>query len=287
MTAVDKLLDFCNQIANYLQDSSILMDRGNIILQTVKAFTKGYNKYRTSTKHHQKFKELYNSLKAFILKSEDIDEILEYINPDNTEANKNGKKSNTSPRLEIRYEGVKAYLPLSILYRNCIKISDTASKEPKESEEDFTPTLYYPEYFLYYLLGVFKECAEIESEKSHLEKLMSDLDEVLDVENNSYVDNMIGMFSMAEMFAQKTGMPMLNKNKISKEEQKRVMKEFSKAADDPKSKQAVAQIFEGLNMEDANDIPTLFTRIADNMKNNANKEPEAIKKANNVAIRDF
>lgn len=273
---LDNFILFAEKVLQYDTTGELkltsLGSQSNAVQAGLSGYRGVYNKTRSSSKHMEKFREVYLQCRPQFLKEIPLDAFMEWFE---------NKGFTIMPQEKSRNK-----IHLTIIFRNCVRIAEhiaaEAEKHPeKESQLLNDPAAVYPEHFMLYLFRLFYHCADETDRQTMLIIRIEELETNLGLRKNEVPlvsDGLSDLFSAAREMAEGIGLNIpKNTPAISGTQFKEVLTSFTKNED---TKKALKNVFDGVNINDPKEIPSAIGKLLNKMATTAQETPEAVKRAN-------
>lgn len=261
---------------------------GELIMSTsgqTNAIQTGFNRYRTiynktkeSPKHLDKFREIYNQCRPQIVKM-DLDDFMNWFSE---------KASFTI----VPTPKSRSKLHLTIIFRNCCRIAthiaDEAEKHPDKADRLYNdPAAVYPEYFILYLLRIFYHVTDEIDRHKLINPRLKELEKNLGLSKDE--DPVIGdsfseLMSAAGEIASDLGFDIPKGGMgVNNNELRQALNQITK---DGSTKDTVKQFFQGLDLKNTKDFPSVISKVLNKMQETANEVPEPVRQSMNATADD-
>lgn len=276
--ALDNLIVFAEKILHYdttggLSVSS-LGSKSNAIQTGLNGYRVIYNKTRQSTKHVEKFKEVYDRCRIQFLKEIPLDDFMEWF----------GKQGFTITPLP----NSRNKICLTIIFRNCVRIAENIAAEsekyPQKAEEILNdPAAVYPEHFMLHIFRIFYHCADETDRQTMILPQIEELERALGLRQNE-VPQVSDSLTDALEYARETldeldiGFKLPKNSKLPKG--MNMKQALDQAKNNPDAKKFLKDAFQGVNLNDPKNLPNAIGKLLGKMTENASTVPEAVQRAN-------
>lgn len=274
----DGFLNFAEKVLQYDTTGefklSVTGSQSNAVQAALVGYREVYAKTRTSDKHLEKFREIYQNCRPFFLKDIALDEFMDWF-------------ESTSFSI-IPTEKSRRKIYLTVIFRNCVRIAsrlaDEAARFPEKEEQLLSdPASVFPEQFMLYLFRIFYYCADETDRQTMINSRIQELEKTLNLgenENPVSTDGLLDIMSAAREMAEDIGISMPKEApKISSNQFKEVLGQFTK---NDELKKGLKGAFEGININDPKEIPNVIGRLLNKMSQAATTPPEAVQKSLNA-----
>lgn len=233
-----------------------------------------YNKTKTSSKHLEKFRDIYNKCRPQFIKME-LDEFMDWFSEKASFVIAPAPKS-------------RSKLHLTIIFRNCCRIAthiaDEAEKHPDKAERLYNdPAAVYPEYFMLYLFRIFYHVTDEIDKNKLIEPRLKELEKNLGLSKDQ--DPVIGdsfteLMSAASEIASDLGFDIpkggmgANSNEL-----RQALNQITK---DGTTKDTVKQFFQGMDLKNTKDFPAVISKVLNKMQETASTVPEPVQESMNA-----
>lgn len=290
-TSEESIPTFTDTFDNFL----ILAERvlqydtsGELIMSTsgqTNAVQTGFNRYRTiynktkaSPKHIDKFRDMYNKCRPHFVKM-DLDEFMNWF-------------SEKASFVIVPAPTSRSKLHLTIIFRNCCRIAtyiaDQAEKYPEKADKLFNdPAAVYPEYFMLYLLRIFYHVTDEIDRHKVINPRLKELEKNLGLSKDQ--DPVIGdsfseLMSAAGEIASDLGFDIPKGGMgVNNGELRQALNQITK---DGSTKDTVKQFFQGLDLKNTKDFPSVISKVLNKMQENASEIPEPVKQSMDATADD-
>jgi len=270
----DHFLVFCERVLESTTDSLglKLSRRPNAILIALNGYKKVYNETRNSLGHKELFAAIYNKCRYLFIKNTSLHEFMEWF--------KKAPGMIIAPQTKSRNK-----IMLSAIFRKCCKIAEDieeeADKYPVKSDELYNdPAAIYPETFMLNLFRMFGQCCDKTDKNTIIKSKIKEIEDSLGLDkdqNYPESDGVSQLFSTAKDLARNIGIeiPENSPNMSGRDFQNAL----NSVIGDSNTKNALKDIFKGINLKDQTNIPDVIGKVLNRMKDNAKNIPEPLKKS--------
>jgi len=278
----DQFLKFSEQVLKYnLSGDLILLSSGNksnAIKTGLEGYKRIYRETRTSSKHVDKFKEVYQKCLPQLKRSSDVDKFMDWF-------------QNQSFIIQPK-EKSRNKIHIVAVFRNCCRIaehiSDEAEKHPQNSEQYYNdPAAVYPEQFMLYLFRLFTFCCSPSENEKYLQPNIGDLESTLGLTKDEVPassDGYSDLFSVATEMAKEIGIDIpANSAPINGNQFREALGTLTQ---DDKTKSAIKGIFSGINLQNPNDLSGAIGKILERMQQTAQEVPDPVQRSMDARADD-
>lgn len=271
----DHFLNFAEKVLQYNISGELILasvnNQSNAIQASLNNYRKVYNKTRESSKHIEKFTEIYIKCRAKFLQDIDLDTFMDWFR---------STSFIISPQ-----EKSRSKILLTAIFRNCCRIaehiSDEADRNPERADQLYNdPAAMYPEMFMLHLFRIFYYCADETDRTTMINQRIDDIEETLGLTKDqipSSGDGLRDLFSAATEMAQSIGI------NVPKSVAPMTGGQFRDAiktiTQDPQTRAAMKDIFTDVDLNDPSNVPGAIGKILQRMQENAKRPPDAVQKS--------
>jgi hypothetical protein len=276
--ALDSFIVFAEKILHYSSTGELNLlsmgNKSNAIQSGLSGYRGVYNKTRTSPKHVEKFKEVYDQCRTQFLKEVSLDEFMEWFDK---------KGFTVTPQVNSRNK-----IHLTIIFRNCIRIAENiaaeSEKHPEKAEEILNdPAAVYPEHFMLYLFRIFYHCADETDRQTMINPQIEKLETTLGLRQNELPpvsESLTDMLSYAKETLDELDLGFKMPSSANIPKGMNMKQILDQAKTNPEAKKFLKDAFQGVNFNDPKNLPNAIGKLLGKMTDNANSVPEAVKRAN-------
>lgn len=267
----DKLFELAENVLKYNTNGELSL------LTQASAIQVGLNKYKlvyeqtkeNPAKHIEKFKEVYSKCRPQLIKSKDLDSFMLWFK-DSSLLIQPGEKAQS-----------KIYL--TVIFRNCCRIAENIAeqvdKDPSKAYLSNDPAAVYPEYFMLYLFRLFSHAADQVDRDAILIPKITQLEVTLGLKKDQspvMSDGLSDLFSAVGDIAKDMGISLPNGGQgLSAPDFQQMLGSLK----NPETKNQMKEMFKGVNLKDAKDLPKLFERLMGKMSETATQVPEPVQRS--------
>ena len=272
--------DFCDQVLKHDSCGDLVSVSGKP--QKVQAAFNNYrvvfNKTKTSSKHVDKFKEIYEKCRRKIKGDSELNDFMEWFR--------------TTSFIIAPTDKAVVKFHLTAIFRNCVRIADRltelATQHPEEAERyEDDPAATYPEKFMLHLFRIFTYCCPSKDVESFLQARIGLLESVLGLskdENPAISSDLDGLLSVVTGFAAEAGIQVpAGMGSISV---KQMTEGLGALRQNEQAINMVKGFFGGVNMNDPQSLTSALGKVAEQMKTNAQQVPEPVQRSLNARAEE-
>ena len=272
----DHFLIFAEKVLEYSPSGELQLNlnaSGNAVKAGLNGYRSVFNKSRESSKHVEKFREVYMKCRPAFLKELSMDAFMEWFSADN-------RSFTITPQEKSRNK-----ICLSIIFRNSVRIAeqiaDQAEKHPEKAEQLLNdPAAVYPEHFMLYLLRLFYHCADETDRKTMIIPRIQELESQLSLKKDEVpmVSNGISdIFGAISDIAREAGLdipknaPQINGSQIKEA--------LGMLTSDENVKKGIKDVFGGVDLKNPKNITGVIGKVLEKMTQTAQETPEPVKRS--------
>lgn len=278
----DHFLTFAEKVLQFNVSGELLLtsvgNQSNVIQTSLTNYRKVYNQTRGSTKHIEKFRDIYGKCRPQFLHEVELDTFMDWF-----------RKTSfvISPQ-----EKSRSKILLTAIFRNCCRIaehiSEEAERNPDKADDLYDdPAAIYPEMFMLHLFRIFYHCADETDRTTIINNRIEEIEGTLGLTKNQVPvssDGLNDLFSAATDMAKSIGLDVpTNAPQMSSGQFREAINTLTK---DPSTREAIRDIFQGVDLKDPKNMPGAVGKILQRMQSNAEQPPEAIKRSLNATVEN-
>ncbi|MEM3858060.1 MAG: hypothetical protein QW478_01495 [Candidatus Micrarchaeaceae archaeon] len=272
VSTYNELLNLCEKIL--MNDNN----KVSILRSGILGYKKLLNLKPDHPKHVEKLKEVYKQCKQQLINSQnDYDEFLDWF-------------QNTNFVISPKEESKKGRIHLSIIYKVGLRISkeiyekaENATKQEEKEEYLNNPAAMFPETFILYLLRLFRFCCDKGEAESIINPIIEKLEKALGLkanENPVFADSFSELWNVGLEIAETVGIELPKNSKdinIGYKDVQKAVKAYKSNDNIKKSvKSELQNVLKGVKITDPSNLPEVFNKVFNQMKNNVNAKKEEI-----------
>lgn len=266
----DHLLILAEKVLKYDTSGDMIISttgQANALQVGLNGYRAVYNKTRTSTKHLEKFTEVYGKCRAQLIKDAPLEEFMEWF-----------EKTSfvISPTAQSRN---KIYL--TAIFRNCCRIATRLAQElEKDPDQLSNPAAVYPEYFMLYLLRIFYHSADETDKNALIIPRIKELEKTLNLSSDEAPvigDGLSELISAVTDVASDLGLDIPEmKNGFNGTKLRETINQFTKNG---QAKNTIKELLGGVDLKDPKNLPNIIGNIVNKMQQTAEAVPEPVRRS--------